>query len=116
MRDAQRVLGMEPRDDSQLTYKYAIGEVAAESPLALAYELQAVDRVYMETPYAAIVQDVMRTFASWIHDEYDIPWNETWRIVRAYVPTMTKLHCVRCYTGWWKPDGGQTAPPCRDSG
>lgn len=94
---AQRLLGMEPRNDSQLTWNYAIGDLDDEDdvPSAIAKELVTIDNIYKKTNYGAIIEDVMRELAFCLKKKYRITWGDTWDIVRFYGPTMLKLYCHR---------------------
>ena len=92
---AQRQYGMDPRNDSILTYKYAIGENEDDVPSAIAAELVFVDKLYKQTPYGRLLEDVLRGIADSMKRKYNLPWNETWEIVRFYGPTMLKLYCLK---------------------
>ena len=93
---AQRQLGMEPRNDSILTYKYAIGELEDDDvPSAIAKELVFVDRLYKQTSYGRILEDVLRGIADHIRRKYKLSWTDTWDITRFYGATMLKLYCAR---------------------
>lgn len=88
----QRARGMTPRDDSMLTWKYA--EDTEGDPCLVADELVSVDLIYKLTPYGDILPDVMRRVAYAIKMQYKLEWGDTWRLVRAYVPTIVKIHCA----------------------
>ena len=93
---AQRQRGMEPRNDSILTYKYAIGELEEDDvPSTIAAELVFVDKLYKHTNYGRIVEDVLRGIADAMKRKYNLSWNDTWDIVRFYGPTMLKLYCLK---------------------
>ena len=93
---AQRRLGMEPRNDSRLTYNYATGTLDDdEVPSAIASELVVVDNVFKNTNYASIVEEVMREVANHIKYKYKLSWNVAWEMTRFYAPTMLKLYCLR---------------------
>ena len=93
---AQRCLGMEPRNDSRLTYLYAVGDcMAHEPPSVIAHELVTVDTIYRETEYGQIIEDVLRELAAHLRRTYALSWTDTWDIVRFYGPTMLKLYLVR---------------------
>ena len=94
---AQRRLGMEPRDDSLLTYKYACGELEEDGyvPSSVANELYIVDSLYQTTQYGTLIEDVLREIASIVKKKYKISWDDTWTIVRFYGPTMLKMYCSR---------------------
>ena len=92
---AQQRIGMMPRDDSQLTYKYAIGELEDDVPSSIANELMLVDKLHKETQYAHILEPALRELASVVKNTHRITWTETWSIVRFYGPTMLKLYCAR---------------------
>lgn len=93
---AQERLGMEPRDDSILTFKYATNQLEDEDvPSAIASELFIVDRIHKETPYSSIIEDVLRDMADFVRRKYRLDWTTTWQIVRFYGPTMLKLYCVK---------------------
>lgn len=91
---AQRQYGMEPRNDSMLTYKYAIGNEEDDLPSSIAKELVFVDQLYKKTEYGRIIEDVLRGIAESMKSKYKLPWTETWEIVRFYGPTMLKLYCL----------------------
>ena len=97
---AQRRLGMEPRDDSYLTFNYACGELdrddsSAYVPSTIANELFIVDRIHKETTYSHILEDAMREIAHVIRAQYRLDWVTTWEIVRFYGPTLIKLYCFK---------------------
>lgn len=93
----QSKLSMTPRNDSILTYNYAINNVPdyLNTPEKIAQELVIVDYIYNNTNYATIIEDVMREVASHIRFKYRLDWNTTWDIVRFYIPDMLKLYCIR---------------------
>lgn len=96
VQSVQRQLGMEPRNDSLLTYKYAIGEVNDDDvPSTIAKELVFVDELYRTSNYGAILEEALRAIAEAMKRKYNLPWAETWEVVRFYGPTMIKLYCVR---------------------
>ena len=91
---AQRRLGMEPRNDSQLTWSYAIGALDDDHvPSAIANELLTVDLIFNTTPYATIIEDALREIAHHIKYKYKLSWTDTWDITRFYGPSMLKLYC-----------------------
>ena len=93
----QRRLGMEPRADSRLALQFASGTCEQEYQTAaqVAEELVLVDRIYKTTLYGEIIEETMRAIANRIKREYRvIPWAVVWEIVRFYVPTMLKIHCM----------------------
>lgn len=95
---AQRRLGMEPRDDSSLTFNYASGQLDDDEtllPSTVANELFIVDHIHKTTNYATIIEDVMREVAEELRNKYRLSWSDTWEIVRFYVPTMLKLYCIK---------------------
>ena len=93
----QRSKNMEPRDDSLLTFRYAIGEVDQDaSPEGIANELVIVDKIYKTTRYPHIIEDVFREIAHHIKLKYKLPWDDTWEIVQFYGPGLLKLYCLRC--------------------
>ena len=94
--NAQRRLGMEPRNDSQLTFNYACGLLEEDDvPSTIASELVIVDKIFKETEYAAIIEDVLREIAHHFKFKYNLSWSDTWEMVRFYGPTMLKLHCIK---------------------
>lgn len=99
VRENQKKLGMTPRNDSILTYNFAIGDVPdyLNDPDRVAEELVMVNYIHEKTNYANIIEDVMREIANHIHFKYKLDWNSTWDIVRFYVPDMLKLYCVKKY-------------------
>ena len=95
---AQRRLGMEPRDDSSLTFNYAAGHLEDDEtllPSTVANELFIVDHIHKTTNYAGIIEDVMREVAEDLWVKYRLSWSDTWEVVRFYVPTMLKLYCIK---------------------
>ena len=74
VRVAQHNRGMEPRDDSQLTFNYALGLLDEDDvPSSIANELITVDTIHKRTEYAAIIEDVMREIADHIKKKYRLP-------------------------------------------
>lgn len=94
----QRVHGMAPRDDSALTLLYARQELDVElfpGAAAVAEELVVVDHIYQTTLYGELLEGVMRVVKARAHRMYPaIPVPQLWAIVRLYVPTFLKLHCL----------------------
>lgn len=90
---AQRARGMEPRDDSLLTFQFAAGTIDGTAD-TIAAELVFVDRIYHETPYGECVEEVLRKVAAGLKQRHKLTWTETWTIVRFYGPTMLKLWCL----------------------
>jgi hypothetical protein len=93
----QRRLGMEPRQDSRLTLQFADGTCDAEYRTAtdVAEELVMVDRIHKQTLYGDIIAETMRAVANKLKREYRVvSWTVLWDIVRFYVPTMLKIHCL----------------------
>ncbi len=91
--DIQRTMGMEPRDDSKLTYNYAISDEEDVSPSTIANELVIVDNLYKNTEYPNIIEEVLREIANFVKNKYRLTWNEAWDVTRFYGPTMLKLYC-----------------------
>lgn len=93
---AQRRLGMEPRNDSRLTYNFALGLLDHDDvPSSIASELFVVEQIFSTTNYSRIIEDVLREIAEYVKKKYQIPWTNAWEIVRFYGPTMLKLHCIK---------------------
>ena len=92
---AQRQQGMEPRDDSILTYKYGIGELSDDVPSAIATELVLVDKICNKTMYCEVLQHVMRCIARCIRTKYQLNWTDAWEVTRFYVPSILKLYYHR---------------------
>lgn len=93
----QMSLGMQPRLDSHLTEQYANGECDAlySDADTVAKELIIVDHIFQTTLYGEIIEEVMRRVAGWMKTTYKhLSWTAVWKIVRFYVPTMLKLHCL----------------------
>lgn len=93
----QRELGMTPRNDSILTYNFALGNVPdfMNDSNVIAQELVIVNHIHTTTNYSQIIESVMREIAQHVHFKYKLDWNTTWDIVKFYVPDMLKLYCVR---------------------
>ena len=96
---AQRLRGMEPRNDSVLTYKYGVGEIE-DVPSAIANELVVVDQIHKGTKYCELVEHVMRKIALSLKNMYNLTWTEAWAVTRMYGPSMLKLYCIKRTTGW----------------
>jgi hypothetical protein len=93
----QTRLGMEPRADSRLTVRWANGDAEPEYQNAwqVAHELVITDQIYKTTLYGEIIEEVMRNVAGFLRKKYrGLTWTDTWDIVRFYVPTMLKIHCL----------------------
>tara|TARA_B110000046_G_C12994526_1_gene399439 strand:- start:336 stop:836 length:501 start_codon:yes stop_codon:yes gene_type:complete len=102
---AQRRIGMEPRDDSRLTFNYSTGALTDEDvPSTIASELVIVHAIYEKTRYGALLKDVLDALALHIRKKYRIPWNDVWDVARFYGSCMLKLHCYE-----------QMAPEDRDA-
>lgn len=89
----QRLLNMEPRDDSTLTELYARGELFM-SAQEVARELMATDFIYRNTLYGEIIEEFMREVATNLREMHKLSWTATWTIVRAYAPMALKLMLV----------------------
>lgn len=100
VRSEQMRLGMQPRNDSILTYNFAIQKIDEHlnDATKVAQELYHVDYIYKNTEYASIVEDVMREIARLVHFKYKLDWNTAWEIVRFYVPDMLKMYCIHMKT------------------
>lgn len=98
----QEAYGMVPRDDSLLTFHFATGQIQEHTtPVSVARELLFIDILCANTMYVTVIEDVMRKCAKQIRELHSLNWTITWEIVRKYVPTMLKLHCV---TEWCHGD------------
>lgn len=93
---AQQRIGMIPRDDSVLTFKYAIEDPEVDDvPSSIANELYIVDMLYQKTSYGRILEPALREIAAYVKRRYRIPWGDVWNIVRFFGPTMLKLYCAK---------------------
>jgi len=94
---AQQRIGMTPRDDSLLTFKYAVEELDDDNdvPSSIANELFIVDMLYKETSYGRILEPALREIAAYVKKKYNIPWGDVWDMVRFFGPTMLKLYCAK---------------------
>ena len=93
----QRRLGMEPRADSRLALQFSNGTCDPEyrSATEVAEELILVDHIYKTTLYGEIIEETMRAVANRLKRQHRVvPWATIWEIVRFYVPTMLKIHCL----------------------
>lgn len=97
VKDEQLRIGMTPRNDSILTYNFAIRDVPdyLDDAKTVAHELAIVDFIHKNTKYGELIEDVMREVASHICSKYRLDWTTTWKLTRFYVPDMLKLYCVR---------------------
>lgn len=78
--------GMELRDDSRLAHNYIVngGDVSL-----VAHELLCTNFLYMHTNYDRLCQDGLRYLADEMKRAYNLPWKQTWAIVREFgVPAM----------------------------
>lgn len=91
--------GMDPRRDSILSYRFAKGTVPKHlrDVNSVAHELFITDRIYNQTRYGSLIQDVMRGVAAWVKSEFDLEWKDVWYVVRLYVPNALKFYCVNEY-------------------
>jgi hypothetical protein len=92
---AQRRLGMEPRNDSQLTWKYGIGELEGDVPSAIASELVVVNRLFCDTGYGAVLEEAMSAIAEHLRQKYRLSWTAVWEVTRFYAPSMLKMHFAK---------------------
>jgi hypothetical protein len=86
--------GMEPRNDSRLTFNYAISG-DEELPSTIANELVIVDKIYKTTQYGNLIEEVLRQIAAFVKKRYRLTWDDAWDITRFYGPTMLKLYCMK---------------------
>lgn len=93
-------LGMTPRDDSRLSFAYAIGDAEENdsTPQCIANELYVVDHIYKKTDYAFLLEAVMRAIALHIRKKYRLTWTTTWDVTKFYVPSMMKMYCLHKLT------------------
>lgn len=99
---AQRLQGMRPRNDSLLTFRFAVGEVE-DIPSAIANELVIVDRIHKNTRYCELIEHVMRIIALNVKTKYTLTWTDAWTVTRFYVPSMLKLYCIKTTPSWNNP-------------
>ena len=92
---AQRRLGMEPRNDSQLTWKYGIGELKDDVPSAIASELMVVNSLFCDTGYGVVLEQAMSAIAEHLRQKYRLSWTTVWEVTRFYAPSMLKLHFAK---------------------
>lgn len=78
--------GMELRDDSRLAHNYIVngGDV-----VLTAHELLCTNFLFQNTNYPSLCQEGLRFLANEMRQRYNLPWKQTWNIVREYgVPAM----------------------------
>ena len=78
--------GMDLRDDSRLAHNYVVngGDVHM-----VAHELLCTNFLYTHTNYDRLCQDGLRYLADEMKRMYNLPWKQTWAIVREFgVPAM----------------------------
>ena len=92
----QREKGMEPRDDSKLTFQFATNNTDFSLD-EITNELVLHDAIFRNTEYGDHIEELMRYFANYIVTNYKLHWGDTYKIVRTYVPQMYKLHCAQKY-------------------
>ena len=73
------------RDDSRLSYRYAINDTTEPymSAADVAHELACVDRLHTETAYAESVQISARTRAAELNAN-GVHWHAAWDIVKTH--------------------------------
>jgi hypothetical protein len=91
----QRQNGMEPRDDSMLTWKH-INQFPQSHPsdIDVAKELVAVHFIHNHTAYRNINEAMMRSFAGDLVQNHNFFWGDAYQLARKYVPDMVKLFCL----------------------
>ena len=95
VREAQRRLGMSPRDDSRLTDLFSKGELPPFMTAdVVARELMCTDYIYKNTLYGELIEEYMRAVANRLRETYRLSWNATWNVTRFYAPIALKLMCV----------------------
>lgn len=99
---AQRLQGMQPRNDSLLTFRYAVGEIE-DIPSAIANELVIVDKIHKNTRYCELIEHVMRIIAFKLKTKYNMTWTDAWTVTRFYVPSMLKFYCIKTTPNWNDP-------------
>ena len=78
--------GMEIRDDSRLAHNYIVngGDLSLT-----AHELLCTNFLFQNTNYSKLCQEGLRYLANEMRSKYNLPWKQTWNIVREYgVPAM----------------------------
>ena len=91
--EQQRRMGMTPRTDSELTWKYAMCDIDDTSE-NVANELVFVDEIFKKTRYTLIEHDALRLLAHDIRRKYKLGWKDTWNIAARYGPTVLKMQCI----------------------
>ena len=83
--------GMELRDDSALAYKYICngGDVHL-----IAHEIMCTHFLFQYTRYDEICQTHLRPMAESLRERYQLPWKQTWSIVREYAIPALKLYSL----------------------
>ena len=86
--------GMLARRDSRLSYMYAKGD-CTDSVDSIADELIAVEFLHQMTSYGVEKERVFRRLGERLRQEYGLPWNAVWDIVRFYAPCMLKMRALQ---------------------
>ena len=78
--------GMDMRDDSRLAHNFVVN--GGDLPL-VAHELLCTNFLYTNTNYDRLCQDGLCFLAEEMKRVYNLPWKQTWAIVREFgVPAM----------------------------
>ena len=102
----QRKNGMEPRDDSLLTWTHVCQEESLSCDAVnvqktydtcatvVVKELLAVDYIYKNSDYKALLERTMRTAAANLVHEHGVQWGDAYALCRKYITPMMKLYCL----------------------
>jgi len=82
--------GREPRDDSQLAFRWSSGGLDGWTMEVVAHEMACMQTIHEASPYHATCESVMREMAGALHAA-GLPWTEAWTRVRRYGAPLVKL-------------------------
>ena len=82
--------GREPRDDSQLAFRWSSGGLDGWTMEVVAHEMACMQTIHEASPYHATCETVMREMAGALHAA-GLPWTEAWTRVRRYGAPLVKL-------------------------
>jgi len=86
------------RDDSKLSYNWAMGDIAADIA-DIAEEIAFIQLLSRTTDYHHQNEIVLRLLANGIKKKHPrLSWNTTWKIVKKYGPDLVKFTTV--YDKW----------------
>lgn len=87
---ARNVTSYSIRDDSRLAFRFVRGEVRNMSAYDVVHEMACMQFLCEKTAYQSVLPQYLRSLASHVRNEFQLPWQDTWRIVSELGPELLK--------------------------